>query len=188
MNKRVLFKTPPEYVYIFYSNRQLIYDHLFSTGVVTKMFNEVPNYENLKKLLYPHKNSTGSLIVLDDCLQDLSNVIQTIFTELSHHLKVSCLLLSQNLFFQNRIYRNLSLNCHILIVFMTPRDMTQVATLSRQISPESPQFLIQSFLDATKYGYGYICMDFCQETNDLIRFKTKILPNELPVVVYVKKK
>ena len=63
-----------------------------------------------------------------------------------------------------------------------------VATLSRQISPESPQFLIQSFLDATKYGYGYICMDFRQETNDLIRCKTKILPNELPVVVYVKKK
>ena len=118
---------------------------------------------------------------------DLSKVIQRIFTELSHHLKVTCLLLSQNLFFQDRIYRNLSLNCHILIIFKSPRDLTQVATLSRQMSPLSPLFLVQSFLDATKQGHGYLSLDFRQKTPDVVRYKTNILPTELPIVVYVKK-
>ena len=96
-------------------------------------------------------------------------------------------LLSQKIFFQDRIYRNLSLNWHILIIFKSPRDLTQVATLSRQMSPLSPLFLVQSFLDATKQGHGYLSLDFRQKTPDVVRYKTNILPTELPIVVYVKK-
>ena len=65
----VLFKDPPKNTYIFGSNRQPIYDHLVNIGAVTKIFNELPQYDDLKKLLYPHKDGAGSLIVIDDCLQ-----------------------------------------------------------------------------------------------------------------------
>ena len=56
------------------------------------------------------------------------------------------------------------------------------------MSPDSPSFLVQSFLDATKYGYGYMCINFHQQTRDIISHTTNILPSELPIVVYVKKK
>ena len=101
-------------------------------------------------------------------------------------MKVPCLLLSQNLFFQDRIYRNLSLNCHILIIFKSPRDLCQISTLSRQIS-SSPEFIVQSFLDATKKGHGYLALDFRQKTPDIIRYRTNILPTEMPIVVYKRK-
>ena len=117
---------------------------------------------------------------------DLLKAIQNTFTELSHHMKVTCLLLSQNLFFQDRIYRNLSLNSHILIIFKSPRDLTQISTLARQISP-SPLFIVQSFLDATKNGHGYLLLDFRQKTPDIIRYRTNILPTEMPIVVYKRK-
>ena len=69
INKHILFKDPPEKTYIFYSNRQPIYDHLLNIGAVTKIFSELPHYDDLKKLLYPYKDGAGSLIVIDDCLQ-----------------------------------------------------------------------------------------------------------------------
>ena len=187
-NRAILFKNPPKNAFIIYANRQPIWDHLLKTGLVTKIFNELPSFENLKKLLYPYKDSSGCLLVLDDCLGDLSKVVLRIFTELSHHLKVTCLLLSQNLFYQDKIYRSLSLNCQILIVFKSPRDMTQIATLSRQMHPTTPNFLIQSFIDATKNGYGYMVINYHQQTPDILRLTTNVLPSELPIIVYVNKK
>ena len=103
-------------------------------------------------------------------------------------MNVSVCLASQNLYYQGPIFRNLSLNCQILIVFKSPRDLTQITTLSRQMSPDSPNFIVQSFADATKNGYGYLCFNFHQQIPDIIRTTTNILPSELPIIVYAKKK
>ena len=66
-----MFKNRPDHAFIFGSNKPPVYDHLVKTVAVTKIFYELPTYENLKRLLYPYKDTTGSLILMDDCLQGL---------------------------------------------------------------------------------------------------------------------
>lgn len=68
LNKNILFKEIPKNVYIFCSNKQDTYDELLNRGMIRKIFNEVPTYDVLKKMLIPFKNNGGSLILLDDML------------------------------------------------------------------------------------------------------------------------
>jgi len=70
--------------------------------------------------------------------------------------------------------RTISLNTHYLFLFKNPRDSQQITTLARQMYPGKSQYLIESYQDATKKPYGYLCIDLKAETPDFLRLRTLI--------------
>jgi len=51
--------------------------------------------------------------------------------------------------------------------------------------PEDSLGLYNAYLDATKEPFGYLILDLTQNTNDGLRFRSHIFPDEVhPLVVY----
>jgi len=111
-------------------------------------------------------NSEPSLVILDDLLKDVySKQVCELFTRGSHHRKLSVILITQNLFHQGRFCRDISLNCHYIVVFKNVRDKKQFTFVASQVYPEDSVGLYNAYLDATKEPYGYLVLDLTQNTN-----------------------
>ena len=59
-------------------------------------------------------------------------------------------------------------------MFKNPRDRLQTHVLARQVSPSNVKFVIEGFEDATKHPHGYLLFDLKPETDERLRFRTKI--------------
>jgi len=66
--------------------------------------------------------------------------VTQIFTKTSHHMEVSVLYLTQNIFYGEKQNRTIGLNAHYLVLFKNPRDATQVSHLARQMYPGKTNF------------------------------------------------
>src|SRR4029434_2367565 len=92
----------------------------------------------------------------------------------------------QNLFFQGKASRTISLNTNYLILFKNPRDNHQVSVLARQMYHGNTKYFMESFKNATEKPHGYLLLDYKTKTPDSFRLRTDLL-SEHPVV-YVPKK
>ena len=64
------------------------------------------------------------------------------------------------------------------------RDKKQFMYLAKQMYPEDSLGLYNANLDATQRTHGYLLLDLTQDTDDGLRFRTNIFPEEYPPVVY----
>jgi len=65
------------------------------------------------------------------------------------------------------------------------RDNKQFMYLAGQLYPEYSLGLYNAYLNATQEPYGYLLLDLTQNTNDGLRFRTNIFPNDTtPLTVY----
>jgi len=76
-----------------------------------------------------------NFVILDDFMKDGSSnsEVEQMFTQYVHHRSLSAFYIVQNLFFQGKSSRNISLNFNYLVLFKNPRDNTQMNMLVRQI-------------------------------------------------------
>ena len=154
------------------------------------MFNLYPHIEfheglpNLNEFL---GNNESILLVLDDMMSETNVEISNLFTKYGHHRNLSLVFLTQNLFYKDKHTRTMSLNTHYIVMLKNPRDATQIMTLSRQMFPHNSKYMIEAFNDAVKRNYGYLLIDLKPTTDDRIRLRTNIFPDEAPVTVYAPK-
>lgn len=112
-------------------------------------------------------------LLFDDVFLLRSSVLTDWFTRLSHHLSVSTILISQNIFDKrNPFLRTISLNSNYIVAFKNPRDKTQISFLSRQIFPareKNREFLkfFEEYLNIEPYSY--LVFDLHQESKDHLR-------------------
>lgn len=135
------------------------------------------------------RGNENNLLIIDDLMTSAakSTDIANIFTRVSHHRNVSVILIVQNIFHQGRSMRDMSINSKYTILFKNPRDSAQIQHLSRQIYPNSKNFLGDAYKQATKRPHGYILLDFDQRTADHRRVITGIFPPEFPMAFVPKK-
>lgn len=124
----------------------------------------------------------ANIVVIDDLMSQLSDNVELadLFTKGSHHLNFSVMFVSQNLFHQGKHMRDISLNCHYIILFKNPRSQDQVQALSRQVNRNDPKYLISAFEKATASPHGYLRIDFTQQTNNKNRLLSRLTPEESP--------
>jgi len=127
-----------------------------------------------------------SLVILNDLLTDVySKQVCELFKRSSHHRNISVILSTQKLFHQGRFCRDISLNAHYIVAFKNVRDKKHFTFLASQVYPEVSVGIHNAYLDATKGPYGYLLVDLTQTTNDGLRFRSHIFPDEVhPLVVY----
>lgn len=168
----------PERIIWVYAEWQNEYDRLKE---------EFPNIEfkdkytdELYQTLSPKETN---LLVLDDQMSETSDSksLVQLFTKGSHHRNLSIIYLVQNLFFQGKSSRTISLNSHYIVVFRNMRDVTQFRTLANQIMPHNSGWLMQAYLDATSVPFGYIVIDNHPRSDPAYRFRTRIFHDEQPL-------
>lgn len=163
-NVKTLISPPPQKIVYCYSIHQDIfnkYKHVqFQQGLP-----DVDQFDGKQRVL----------LILDDLMAECNNAVSNIFTRGSHHLNISVIYLTQNLFFGSKHNRTMSLNTHYLILFKNPRDVGQITYLSRQM--QVPH-LVDAFRDATKTNFGYLVVDLKPSTDDDVRLRTGIFPGQ----------
>jgi len=64
-------------------------------------------------------------------------------------------------------------------------DKSQFLYLARRAYPEDGDSLYKAYLDATSQPHSYFILDFAQDTNDKLRFRTIVFPDEYQPIIYV---
>jgi hypothetical protein len=65
------------------------------------------------------------------------------------------------------------------------RDTNQFLYLAHQVHPENSDSLYRAYIYATEKPHGYLILDFAQDTNDLLRYRTNVFPEEYLPIIYV---
>lgn len=135
----------------------------------------IPN--NLEEMF---EISGSKMLIFDDLMDETSKSkdVCRLFTRFSHHMDTCIINVIQNIFHGGKELRNMSLNSHYLILFKSPRDMSQINWLSRQMCPGNSKFLIDAFNSATKRHHGYLVCDLKQNTPEELRFSSNIFDDE----------
>jgi hypothetical protein len=95
-------------------------------------------------------------------------------------------LITRNFFHHAPQCRDISLNAKYLVALKNVRDRNQFAYLARQVLPEASASLCEAYREATQRPHGYMILDFAQDTEDLLRYRTNVFPSQYPTIIYAR--
>ena len=81
----------------------------------------------------------------------------------------------QNLFYQGKGSRSISLNSHYLVLFKKPRDKLQILTLAKQMYLGQTDFFLNQYEKAV---ISYLLIDLKTTTQDNGQRRTNVLPSQ----------
>lgn len=166
----MLKETLLKHIHWYNSDARALSDNLKKINII-EIHTEIPyTFETIED---------NSLIILDDMMLEAYNkAVCGLFVKKSHHHNISVILISQNVFHQSKLSRDISLNSKYLVLFKNPRDKSQMLPLARQIYPENPMELYRVYKEVTSIPHGYLLFDLTQSANDIIRFRTDIFNDQ----------
>ena len=138
-----------------------------------------------------------NLIVIDDLMSEASNDkrICDLFAKGSHHRNLSVICLVQNLYYQGKESRTMSLNSQYLVLFNSPRDQQQTTVLAREMHPGQSEKFLSTYRMATSKPFGYLLIDLKPDTpNDkrlwpnMFKQTNKVPTTEQPCFYYSEQK
>lgn len=105
------------------------------------------------------------IVVYDDLMSDIAGnkSLTDVFTKKRHHENVTIIFIIQNLFYQSREMRTISLNCMYFILLKNPRDRMQVMNMGKQIFPHSMSYFMDSVNDAFKEPFSHLVIDMTSQ-------------------------
>jgi len=53
------------------------------------------------------------------------------------------------------------------------------------VHPEENASLYKSYLEATERPHGFLILDFAQDTDDRLRYRTNVFPDEYPPIIHM---
>lgn len=176
-----LFHTTPNQIIFIYKHWQDIYNDIEESMDNTIFMDSLPSEEELKSLVYGNEHS---LLICDDMITEIGNnpFISDVFTRLSHHLKISTILLVQNLSSPSKYQSTISRNAHVSVLMKSPREAYSIRVLGAQLGDYKN--LMAAYKDATKSPYSYLVCDTHPNANQEYRYRTQIFPNKEGVIVY----
>jgi hypothetical protein len=139
----------------------------------------IDNRVNLvKDLDFDIAKGENRLVIIDDQMNDaLKNPkIQDLFTKGVHHRSISVILITQNLFPQEKFARTIRLNATYMSIFKSPTFNSQVVFLGRQLFPNTPKFLSSAYEKETETPYSYIFINLHPICDNHLRVRSNILP------------
>ena len=173
----------PDNIVFFYSCWQSLYNEMQKEIKNISFIDRLPDsFEECD--LFDEGNN--HLIIIDDLMAESSGSLQILklFTMFRHHKRLSVMLLNQNIFFQGKYSRTISLNTNYFILFNNPRDRQQIKTLAQQMYPDNPKFIYEAFQDATATPFNYLTLDLTQKCPDECRVRSGAVYDDNPIIVY----
>jgi hypothetical protein len=103
----------------------------------------------------------------------------------SHNWGVSVVMATQHLF--HRDLRSARNNSHYIVLMRNPAGGLQVRNLAVQLFSGRTPYFLEAYGDATRSQYSYLLIDMHPITEENMRLKTHIYPDEGWTVVYMSK-
>lgn len=152
----VLFDKPEhcEFVYYFYNLPSPTFDEFKEH--VTEFINECPTKTSILEKCAPHKDAHGCIIVIDDFGSSITKDLVFLTQVASHQYNISVLLLVQNLFPKEPLFREVSLNSKYLLAFSNPRDPSQFMAFAKQFMPENTGLFMEAVSKIENVPYAYL--------------------------------
>lgn len=128
----------------------------------------------------------NALVIMDDFMNELSqsNELTNVMTKSVHHLPMTLIYITQNLFQKGKDVKTRRMNTNYLILFKNPHDRSQIEYIGRQMFPNDPKFLSSVYSDVTSNEpFSYIFLDCHQDTPDAIRVRSRITEKNVRVFV-----
>lgn len=121
------------------------------------------------------------IVVLDDLMESIvkSADMQQLFTKYCHHLNISAVFISQNLFQTGPHARSISLNCHVVVLFANKRDESQVRTFARQLYPTRWKRFMKVYEKEMNYEFAHLVIDCTPSHPRDIKVRKGIFPGEV---------
>ena len=162
-NRKRWISPMPERIIWIYGQWQPLYAELQKTTPLIKFVKGIPANIDQDEFLNP---GMQNLIVLDDLMAEASNDkrICNLFTKGSHHRNLSVICIVQNLYYQGKESRTISLNSQYLVLFNNPRDQQEVMVLARQMYPGQSEQFLSTYRAATSKPFGYLLIDLKPDT------------------------
>ena len=186
-----IFTEKPKKVFLFYKMMQDIYTEMQTGDLVHELVDvskEMPTLDDIETMVGPYRDNGGSMIIFDDCISEIHRDFEQLFCNLGHHMNCSIIFLTQNLFYQDKIFRTMSLNTHYMVLMRNERDKQQTSILGKQYSPGNSNFIPQILQEATKKPYDYLILDFGANTAPTVKAYSHIFPHQFPTCVYLETK
>ena len=172
-----LIQPSPVKIHFFFETWQKGYE---TRNKTIEFHKEELTEEKFKKLSYPHKEKGGSLFVLDDGMTNINKDMVRIFSIWARQYNASIILVTHNLFYNDPIYRNLSLNTHYFVLLRTQRAWKQVSLLLRQLF--SDYKMVEKYVEEIfNKKHAYVILDIHPNGSDNIKALTRIFPDEWPI-------
>ena len=166
-NADSMIEPPPHRIVYCYGQ----YQHLFDKYPHVDFRRGLPDLEDFD-------GREPVLLVVDDLMNETDESVANLFTKGSHHRNVSIVFLVQNMFHKNKYIRTISLNSHYMVLFKNPRDVSQFASLARQMYPNRSAFAVEAYKDATREPYSYLFVDLRLAQVEDLRLRSNIFPGE----------
>ena len=173
-------------VVYFYNTWQKSYSDFKSKDIVTDWDQRMPTIQLFKEKVQPFKDEGGSIVVIDDRMLQISRELVEIVCVASRHCNTTTFILFQSLFPIEKEGRQISLNVKFVHLHSNPREGKQFDTLARQILPNSHRWLSKAYERVTSTPYSCFLIDFTQDREAGLRFRSNYLPHEFPMCVYYK--
>lgn len=175
-----MFTQPVSSVLYCYGVYQDYFDemksHPFLTGKI-RFHEGMPTKEEIEDL----NDGKFHILILDDMMEHIvkSQEMQQLFTKNCHHMNISAIFISQNLFQQGPNARTISLNCHVIVLFANKRDESQIRTFARQIYPTHWRRFIQVYETEMNYEFCYLVVDCTPSHPRQLKVRSNVFPGEL---------
>ena len=154
-------------IYFFYQHSQPLYN-VMQKEIENLEFVRGENFEFIDSL---KNNGTKYLLIFDDSCEEICN--SKAFVDIAtagRHRGLSTIYIKHNLFHQSKLGRDVELQNTHIVLFKSPRDVTQVTTLSTQLGLGSE--LVDWYRDATSVPFGHLLIDLSPRTDDRLRYCT----------------
>jgi hypothetical protein len=142
------------------------------------------------KLLIDEWSLDGDwILILNDLMYDAaeSKVINYLFTVGSHHKRATVLIMSHNLYMQEKQSRTISLNCHYFVLFQNRRDVNQVQKFARQAYPRRVSYFLSAYdIAMTGGNHSYLLVDLFPKSTaaENHRLRSHIFPVKIWSYIY----
>lgn len=170
-------------VIYFYREMQKQLEIFKKEGLVHQWFPYLPSTDLIDELTAAHLE-TGSMIIIDDFQQHVTEDTVEIFTNKCHHRNAVVVFMAQNLFCPRPGFRTISLNSNYILLFKNPRDASQIICFAKQFASGSVRWVIKAHKEATRNAHSYMLFDLHQRSPDWARVRSNVLPHEFPMLIY----
>ena len=111
-------------------------------------------------------------------------IAQKLFTIGCHHMNISCIFITQDLYNQGEFARTITLNATYLILFENIRDSSQVMQLGSQLYHGSKHAFIHAYKSILKTSFGYMVIDINPQSNPKQRIRTRFFSRRISIYLF----
>lgn len=122
-------------------------------------------------------------LIFDDLMKEIADgdVLDDIFTKMSHHGNISCINITQNLFFQGKGRGNLThyRNTQVLVLFRSILDQSYINTVATRMGLEGKtKRAFKKMCERVQKKYRYIVIRGDSESSPLLRYSSDLFARQ----------